>query len=157
MVYPILIITMKIYIDGLVPDKIKCSNFQNYLDKKLHICRYYTNEGIFESSNDRLYKLVISDKPIERSQLKGLSINLLLDTSTISKGSTVFQIPPDYVTEDYQKEIYILRRQSKLALTLHRTGNEITDAYIETTEDLENEHFYNDYVTLISLLTNINQ
>ena len=70
MVYPILIITMKIYIDGLAPEKIKCSNFQNYLDKKHHICRYYTNEGIFESSNDRLYKLVISDKPIEESNLR---------------------------------------------------------------------------------------
>ena len=35
MVYPILIITMKIYIDGLAPEKIKCSNFQNYLDKNI--------------------------------------------------------------------------------------------------------------------------
>lgn len=148
---------MKIYIDGLVPDKIKCSNFQNYFDKKHHIFRYYTKEGIFENSNNKLYKLELSDRPIEKRQLRDLDINLILDKSNVTKGQTVFQIPPDYVLEEYQKEIYLLRRQSKLALTIHRTGNEITDAYIETNEDLENEHFHNDYVTLISLLTNINQ
>lgn len=147
---------MKIYIDGLIPEKVNTNNIQHYFDKKTNVSIFYTLDGIFENINDKLFQLEIKDHDIEKKQLRDLDIDLILDKSKMVKNQVVYQIPPDYILDNYTKEIYLLRRQSKLALTLHKKGGNIIDAYIETTENLENDHYHQDFLTLISLLTNIN-
>ena len=147
---------MKIYVDGLVPEKITTANMQHYFDKRVDVNHFYTLEGIFENMNDKLFQLEINDHEIEKKQLRDLDIDLILDRSTVKRNQVVYQIPPDYISDSYTKEIYLVRRQSKLALTLHKKGDAIIDAYIETNENLENEHYHQDFLTLISLLTNIN-
>ncbi len=147
---------MKIYIDGLIPEKVNTNNIQHYFDKKTDVSIFYTLDGIFENINDKLFQLEIKDHDIEKKQLRDLDIDLILDKSKMVKNQVVYQIPPDYILDNYTKEIYLLRRQSKLALTLHKKGGNIIDAYIETTENLENDHYHQDFLTLISLLTNIN-
>ena len=147
---------MKIYIDGLVPEKVNINNIKQYFDKKTDVTLFYTLDGIFENINDKLFQLEINDHDIEKKQLRDLDIDLILDKSKMVKNQVVYQIPPDYIFDNYIKEIYLLRRQSKLALTLHKKGDNIIDAYIETTENLENDHYHQDFLTLISLLTNIN-
>ncbi len=154
MVYAIILL-MKIYVDGLVPDKIKYKNLQGYLSKKVRVMLYYTLSGIYENINGKMYQLEILDGNIEEKKLKGLDINLIVDTSKQTKKHIVYQVPSDYVLDDYTKETFLLRRQSNLVLTLHRKGDHIAEAYIETGEDLDNEHYHEDFVTLISLLTNI--
>ena len=147
---------MKVYIDGLSPNKIKMTNIQHFFDKKCEVKTYYTLDGIFENTCDKLYQLNFKDMMVEKRQLKGVDVNLVVDRSSVIREQIAYQIPPDHEVDRYTKETYLIRRGSKLVLTIHRKGNAIVDVYIETGENLDNEHYHEDFATLISLLTNIN-
>jgi len=123
---------MKIYF----PQIIQKSDFNKLCDNKnlTYKCEKYelllSEEGTFESKNNKLYKLNFIDKPYKYLKIKNSDNNFLLDESIIERNE-YNKLPFNFDENYIEKYTFSLSEEdtSPLKLIIENIGNNMYDIY----------------------------
>jgi hypothetical protein len=130
-----------ISIRNITNDKI----MEEYFQTKYDILQFDTDEGIFEISNDKIYK-IIENPDLEHYQFSNEISFMIQNQETIRK--EIYYIPLRYTYIKKEMKKYKLHSSSLLTFVLVN-DNEI---YFETSELEITESIKEDMITFLSLL-----
>ena len=145
-------------------DNIKQNNTQKellkYLTKHSVVSKIYSEDGIFITKSNDLYKLIFTNKVNHNNNLNiDLNIDLLqlnnyiIDYSneTLSKTKT-YQIPFDHIKVQYDKYIYKITSNSKLQFIVEKENNIISNVYFYTNSSIYDKVVQKDLDTFLSII-----
>tara|TARA_B110001450_G_C17637398_1_gene487778 strand:- start:197 stop:634 length:438 start_codon:yes stop_codon:yes gene_type:complete len=140
---------MKLYIPSLNLSNINSKLINKYLYKQYNINYIFSNSGIFSVKNNKLCKILIKDKPIEKLYIH--DILCFIDSSEFIEFSEYYQIPFNHTYEIFQRSHYILRKNALIEFIVDTYNNSVIDAYFIIKN--KNDNFQEDIVTFLSDLT----
>lgn len=134
--------SVTVRIDETNPDVI--ANVRN-------ITEIYTLDGIYECENEKVRKIDIHDKSIERHTFQGRS--LIIDKSEIRYKNNVTNIDANHFAVSLERCELTLRRNAKISLVVEKVNSKIKQIYFDTNEDIKNYAIAEDFATLLSLVS----
>jgi hypothetical protein len=130
---------MKIYINNINYNK---DNFisDNYLKKNLEYKKsdkfyniIYSDEGIYKIDKKNIYKINVSDHPINTLKIK--DYNLLVDKSKIEYRPNISTIPFNHKFYEINETIYKISNLSKISFVILKKDNNVFDYYFDVNSD----------------------
>lgn len=109
---------------------------------------FYTSTGIFTLRNNQICKQIYKSKQIET--IKHDDIVLYKDNSEIAYKEIYSQLPCDYNTVRFKKEIYRFKQHDVVAFVIVFKDNIIYDCYMETYENIDTSAIVSSAVSFLS-------
>ncbi|MHA2082179.1 MAG: hypothetical protein ACXABD_00355 [Candidatus Thorarchaeota archaeon] len=116
-----------------------------------NITEIYTLDGIYECENEKVRKVDVRDKSIERHIFQGKP--LVIDRSEIRYSNTVNNIDANHFAVSLERCELTLRRNAKISLIVEKMNSKIKQIYFDTNEDIKNYAIAEDFTTLLSLVS----
>lgn len=147
-------------------DNINQNNTQKellkYLIKHSVASKIYSEDGIFITKSNDLYKLIFNNKINHNNKVNhnnNLNIDLLqlnnyiIDYSneTLSKTKT-YQIPFNHIKVQYDKYVYKITSNSKLQFIVEKENNIISNVYFYTNSYICDKVVQKDLDTFLSII-----
>ena len=134
---------MRIYIPALDISKLNMDLIDKYYLKTLEEHLIFSNEGIFQISDDKILRISITDSIVEKHEIELLEleldgdghdkvkkIELVVDNSYWNVGTDLFwQVPAIHSSYILFKHFYRLRAGAGLDLVVEERNQKITDFY----------------------------
>lgn len=139
---------MKLYISDLDISKININLINHYLCNEIDYTLLYSQSGIYKIINNKLYKLIINDKDIEKYNID--NINCLIDNSEIIYDE-YYQIPINHYEYKYKVLEYELGKKSPIKLIIELHNNNIIDFYFMFKN--KNDNIEDHILSFLSYLT----
>ena len=139
---------MKLYIENIkyISNLNKLDNlYKNIISYK----EIYSIYGIFNITNDNIYKLSFNDKNIKKIDIN--NIILLIDFSEIIYNK-VNSLPNDTTKYDIKLIKYKLNKESKISFNIKYLNNIIKDFYFEINDLKECDHLNEIYINDIKII-----
>ena len=135
-------------------------NTQHKILEKLHKYYYkektyslfFSEKGIFTLENGEIYKINITDNPVNKRDKYFKDYNLWTDSSKIQKKNNIQQLPFHYLTKKIKEMHYRLHENATMTFCIELSDNKISNYYFLTNEDIDNFSIKKDIVTFLSLL-----
>lgn len=141
---------MKIYVYNHHINKINEDNIKQYLTKTTEKNVFYSNEGIFKITNNKLYKIQVKDVKIKNHYIN--NIKCYIDNSEHKLGEEYYQIPYTHVRETITEEIYKLKENSDIKLILEKLKGFINNIYFETKLNINTIGIKEEILSFLSVL-----
>ena len=101
---------MKLYVLGINNNNIDIATIENYKFNET-VCKYiFSNEGIYQYTDNSLKKMIILDEPTHLKTVEN-GVEILCDTSKFVTGPDWYQLPISCV-EDSIKNTYFVYNQT---------------------------------------------
>lgn len=141
---------MRIYVDNMQVSHITINNIDKFFSSQDKEIKIYSETGIFKIIGNKIMKLSIIDKPIEKDTVD--KTNLTIDNSYEKVDDEHYQIPFSHYTENKTINTYELRKKAELKLNVEFVDGEIIDIYFTTRGNLHTIGIKDDLFSFFSLL-----
>ena len=124
---------MKLYVEKLTPLSVNNDLIKDYLYKTIDKKLLFSPSGIFNISNNKIYKIHINDNRVDTFNIG--NFKCILDYSTICDNKDeYYQIPYNNYLYNYKKLLYRLRDKSSTIFIIELYDNSIIDCYFDIKE-----------------------
>ena len=152
---------MKIYILHLKPATLNLATIEKYFTQKTTSTLLFSPDGLYQITNNLLYKLIPHDEIVEEYSIIDNTVNtdntiaLIFDKSYYSKIKEISQIPFQHVVYTYENFEYKLYTGSKISLIIQKMANVNNDVYFLCDNNIQLSEINEDIITFLSLIKNI--
>ncbi len=138
---------MKIYIPNC---DINTNKLMNYCKYNNEFKIVYSDDGIFKINYNNIYRLNITDKPIETISINGAK--LYIDKSIISISDNITTIPHKHKLIDINEIKYKETEKSEISLIIQYSKNKIIDAFFLLNTEIIDNNIINDLSNYLKII-----
>ena len=138
---------MKIYIPNCDINTNKLMNYYKYNNEFKIV---YSDDGIFKINYNNIYRLNITDKPIETISINGAK--LYIDKSIISMSHNITTIPHKHKLIDINEIKYKETEKSEISLIIQYSKNKIIDTFFLLNTEIIDNNIINDLSNYLKII-----
>lgn len=138
---------MKIYIPNC---DINTNKLMNYCKYNNEFKIVYSDDGIFKINYNNIYRLNITDKPIETISINGAK--LYIDKSIISMSHNITTIPHKHKLIDINEIKYKETEKSEISLIIQYSKNKIIDTFFLLNTEIIDNNIINDLSNYLKII-----
>jgi hypothetical protein len=138
---------MKIYIPNCDINTNKLTNYCKYNNEFKIV---YSDDGIFKINYNNIYRLNITDKPIETISINGAK--LYIDKSIISMSHNITTIPHKHKLIDINEIKYKETEKSEISLIIQYSKNKIIDTFFLLNTEIIDNNIINDLSNYLKII-----
>jgi len=138
---------MKIYIPNC---DINTNKLMNYCKYNNEFKIVYSDDGIFKINYNNIYRLNITDKPIETISINGAK--LYIDKSIISMSDNITTIPHKHKLIDINEIKYKETEKSEISLIIQYSKNKIIDTFFLLNTEIIDNNIINDLSNYLKII-----
>ena len=142
---------MKIFLPTINILNVDSELLEKYFFRKINEQYIYSEEGIIQIINSKLFKLNIVDEITSTVKLD--KFDIIIDNSKFVIDSECFQIHPYHIDEFITKYIYKLRKNSIIDLVIEKNNDIIINFYFYLKD---NTHLINIKEDILTFLFQLN-
>ena len=142
---------MKIFLPTINILNVDSELLEKYFFRKINEQYIYSEEGIIQIINSKLFKLNIVDEITSTVKLD--KFDIIIDNSKFVIDSECFQIHPYHIDEFITKYIYKLRKNSIIDLVIEKNNDIIINFYFYLKD---NTHIINIKEDILTFLFQLN-
>jgi hypothetical protein len=123
----------------------------------MNYCKYnnefkivYSDDGIFKINYNNIYRLNITDKPIETISINGAK--LYIDKSIISMSHNITTIPHKHKLIDINEIKYKETEKSEISLIIQYSKNKIIDTFFLLNTEIIDNNIINDLSNYLKII-----
>ena len=143
---------MKVFTDIVKKNHSNLERLEKYFYKTQTETIIYSDEGIYQVSNDEIKKVNITDCEVEIKKNYIDELVLYVDSSYQKNISVNQQIPYEHTIVKVKKMHYRLQDNAVITFCIELVNNNIHNYYFLTKENIDNCIIKKDIVTFLSLL-----